>query len=282
VPISLAAIRAAAYGFGLPLAAGRLLLREQTLWAPALMPIALSMGAVAGTAALVLGHAAWLYARITFWMPALEPSSWLAWLWVGPALAVLHLAGALAFLLVLGICLALAFLVASLLAAPFHDLLSQRVERVVTGRLLEEGSPGLSGALRDAARALFEEARRVLFFLALLGPLVLLGGVLPLLQIVTGPLALLLTVLFLPLDYASYTLDRRRYSFRDKRRWIRDHAGAVLGFGAAGFSIGLVPVLNFAAMPLLVVSGTLLVLRLSPPGVTLSDRVPSAESRRSV
>jgi uncharacterized protein involved in cysteine biosynthesis len=74
----------------------------------------------------------------------------------------------------------------------------------------------------------------------------------------------IVTLLFLPLDYASYTLDRRRVRFRDKRRWILGHGPAMLGFGAGAFLTLLVPGLNFLAMPGLVVSGTLLALRYPP------------------
>jgi uncharacterized protein involved in cysteine biosynthesis len=71
-------------------------------------------------------------------------------------------------------------------------------------------------------------------------------------------------VLFLPLDYAGYALDRRRLAFRDKRRFVTSNAPSMLGFGGLAFVICLVPGVNFLAMPVFVVAGTLLVLRLSP------------------
>ena len=73
------------------------------------------------------------------------------------------------------------------------------------------------------------------------------------------------SIFFLPLDYASYALDRRQLTFRDKRAWLLSNKPAVAGFGAAAFLTCAVPGLNFAAMPLLVVGGTLLALRHPQP-----------------
>ena len=267
MPNPLAALGSAVSGFALPLEGARLLLRERRLWGPALVPFALSVAAVAVTLALVAANAGELYGWVTAWMPQLEAARWYAWLWIGPALVLLWLAGGLLFVLLLGLCLVAAYLVASLLAAPFHDVLSRRVEELVTGDVRDESSPGWRGALSDAARSSIEEGRRVAWFAAIVAPLALVGFVLPGAHVVTGPLVLFATLLFLPLDYAGYTLDRRRYSFRDKRRWMRAHSPAVLGFGAAAFLIFLVPLLNLAAMPLLVVGGTLLAARSEPePG----------------
>ena len=50
-------------------------------------------------------------------------------------------------------------------------------------------------------------------------------------HLVTAPAILAFTIFFLPLDYASYTLDRRRLGFRDKRRWLLANKGATVGFG---------------------------------------------------
>ena len=165
-------------------------------------------------------------------------------------------------LLLVALCMVAAYLLANLLASPFHDVLSQRVEQVVTGDVRDAAAPGLSGVLREAARSLIEEGRRTIFFIVLVGGLLAIGFVIPGAHLLTAPLVLILTLLFLPLDYASYALDRRAYSFRDKRRWISENLSLMLGFGSAAFVTCLVPLLNFAAMPLLVVGATLLTLRL--------------------
>jgi CysZ protein len=94
--------------------------------------------------------------------------------------------------------------------------------------------------------------------------LALLGFVIPGAHLVTGPSIVGFAIFFLPLDYASYTLDRRRYSFRQKRTWLMANKPVVVGFGCAAFLICWVPGLNFLAIPLLVVGGTLLAIRNAP------------------
>ena len=119
-----------------------------------------------------------------------------------------------------------------------------------------------------------EELRRLVFFLGVWLLLAILGVLVPGGQVVAPPLMTLFTLFFLPLDYASYTLDRRRLSFRQKRQWLLGHAGSMLGFGLAAFLVCAIPVLNLLAMPVLVVSGTLLALRHAPEAGSSSRSAP--------
>jgi uncharacterized protein involved in cysteine biosynthesis len=256
-------------GFRLPLEGGRLLLREKRLWAPAVAPIGFSLLAFAVAASLLVAYAGGLYDWATLWLPAPEAASWYAWLWVGPAKAALAIFGALTFAVIAGVALLISFLVANVLASPFLDVLASRVELIETGVVQEDAPTGLIGNAADVLRSLREELRRALFFLGVVGSLVLLGFVIPGAHLVTGPSILGFAILFLPLDYASYTLDRRRYSFRQKRIWLMANKPVVVGFGCGAFLICWVPGLNFLAMPLLVVAGSLLAIRHAPvrPGV---------------
>jgi len=134
----------------------------------------------------------------------------------------------------------------------------------VEGRVASEEDPGILGAIREGGRAMSEELRRLFFFALLQGAILLLGLVVPGGQLVAPLVMVAVTVLFLPLDYASYTLDRRHVRFREKRRWVLGHRVAMIGFGTGAFLTLLVPGLNFVALPGLVVSGTLLALRYPP------------------
>jgi uncharacterized protein involved in cysteine biosynthesis len=194
-------------------------------------------------------------------MPELAANDALSWLWVGPARLLLALLGVLLFLAAAGAALFAAFLVASVIAAPFHDVLAQRVERLFAPAGSEAGEVPPSRVLRDAVWALREELRRTFFYASLALPLAALGFLVPPAQVLTAPALLGLTLFFLPLDYASYTLDRRRVGFARKRRWLSEHAPAALGFGAAAFLACVIPGANLFAMPFLVVAGTLLALR---------------------
>jgi CysZ protein len=251
-------------GFQLPFEGGRLLLREKRLWAPAVAPIGFSLLAFAAAASVLVAHAGGLYEWVTLWVPTPEAASWYAWLWVGPAKAALAILGAVVFAVVAGLALLISFLVANVLASPFLDVLASRVELIETGVVEEDAPTGLIGTGADVLRSLREELRRALFFLAVVVSLALLGFVIPGAHLVTGPAIVGFAIFFLPLDYASYTLDRRRFSFRQKRTWLMANKPVVVGFGCAAFMICWVPGLNLLAIPLLVAGGTLLAIRNAP------------------
>jgi len=253
-----------ASGLRLPLEGLRLLRSERRLWPLAMVPFLLSLAAFGTAVGLVVAYAGEIYGWATAWIPVLEVERWYQWLWIGPARAGLAALGAAFFSAIAAACLVAAYLVANLLASPFHDALAARVERLVTGSVIDESVSGIGGLVREAGRAMREELRRMAYFLALTLPLLLAGWLVPGAQLVTGPAIMAVTIFFLPLDYASYTLDRRHVSFPDKRRWLFAHKAVMAGFGVAAFLTCLVPGLNFLAMPILVVSGTLLALRLQP------------------
>lgn len=251
-------------GLRLPFEGLALLWRERRLWPLAAVPVLLSLLAFAAAVSLVVAYAGELYAFATAWLPALSAEHWWQWLWIGPAKAVLAALGATLFVVLAAAAMAVAFLLASLVAAPFHDALSARVEELAHGHLVDETGSGPWALLREGARSLREELRRLLFFLSLVLPLLLVGAAVPGAQLVTGPALVAVTIFFLPLDYASYTLDRRRLGFRDKRDWLLAHKPVTAGFGLAAFVVCAVPGLAFLAMPVLVIAGTLLVLRWPP------------------
>lgn len=261
-----AGLRSAAAAFGLPLEAARLLWRERALWRLAWLPALLSLLAVTAALTGVALHSSELLALSSAFVPEIEAGAWWTWLWVGPLRVLLWVAARLLFLAFAAACVVAALLLASLAAAPFHEALSRRVERTVTGGLREEGAEGLAATLRQGGRALREELRRVVFFVSVSGVLAVLGLLVPGAQLVVAPALAVFGALFLALEYASFGLDRRGLSFREKRRWLRRHGPATLAFGSAAFLACAVPVLNFLAMPVLVVAGTLLVLR-HPPDV---------------
>lgn len=215
-------------------------------------------------------------ALIRFWSPLIEfttglapvfeASRWWAWLWVGPANALGFLLGWIGVLVAVAGAFALAFLLAAVAASPFLDALSRRVERVLTGRVEEAGDGSARDFFRDALRVVLDEARRTFFFLGVQAAIVLAGVLLPGGALLAPPLLTLFVMLFLPLDFAAYTLDRRRVPFAARRSWVRMHAPMMVGFGATGFVISLLPGINFLAMPIFVVAGTMLALRVPPVG----------------
>jgi uncharacterized protein involved in cysteine biosynthesis len=141
----------------------------------------------------------------------------------------------------------------------------------VTGGVIEHADGGVGAMAREAGRAVWEESKRTAAFLAAQLGVTIFFLVVPGGQVV-APFALaLVTMLFLPLDYASYALDRRRVRFRERRLWMRQRAPLLLGYGAGAFAVFLVPGLNVLAMPILVTGGTLLALRHGPAGAAAPE-----------
>ncbi len=239
-------------------AALRLLRRERSLWAWCVLPFALNVVLFGGAIAVFAAY----YGPIAEWLQSLlavgDPGTWFEWLWVGPIRA---LAWLIRWILVVVLLLAIYFLfavVGSIIASPFLDVLSEKVERLQTGSA-GVGAPGWRAALRAAAGIALEDAKRTFFFLG--GQLAILAlGLLPGVQPLAALAALVFAALFLSLDYTAYVLDRHQVSFRTRRRWMWQHRRSMLGFGAASLGCFLVPGLNFLCLPVLVTAGTMLAL----------------------
>ena len=145
---------------------------------------------------------------------------------------------------------------ATLIAAPFNDMLSEKVEALYAGlepapftwRLLWRSIvvPTLSG-LRLAAVTLG--------LLALTLPLHLIPVIG---SIAATAAASFITIRFLALEYTSYSMDRRCYNYGRRRAFLRRHHARTLGLGAMAFVLMMAPILNALFISVSAVAGTLL------------------------
>lgn len=243
--------------------AAALLWREKSLWPWAAVPFLLNLAAFALAATLFLANLDTLAAPIQRLLEVPEPAAWYGYLWAGPlwllaALVKVALIGAFGLAIYFGFTL-----LGGVIAAPFLDVLSEKVERLATGRAAEQ-SGGVTALVTRAARSALEEGKRVAFFAALQLALVALGFV-PGLQPVAVAASLLVAALFMPLEYTGFALDRRGVRFRARRRWIVSHSVEMLSFGGFALLVYAVPGLSFLCLPWLVTAGTLLALELGPP-----------------
>jgi CysZ protein len=199
----------------------------------------------------------WLgYGHLQSWVSQLVPDSqqwwWQALAWLLMLLLVLTLLLVEVYLFVV---------VGRVVAAPFLELLTRRVERL-SG---VEGWPREPGVLASMGRALGHGLVRLGLFGSVMLPLWLLGLFLPGLgSLVASLLAWVITCFFLAGEFLDYPLERRGLSFWGKLGYVRRLGLTALAFGAAVFVLGAVPVLNLALLPLAAVGGTLLYLERSP------------------
>lgn len=235
-------------GFLLLLHGGSLVVRHQQLRQRAVKPFLLTM------VLYVIGGAFLVHtARERLALLLNQPDPW--YLILGQAM--------LAFVTVAGVVVVALFafvLVARIIASPFLAQLSEDTERQIRGQITEEPFT-VRTFVGDFGRAIGHSLALVcllgvtfpLSFIPVIGPIVWIGSG-------WGLLAY---------DFASFILDRRHWSLREKYSLLRSAWPRVLGFGAATFVLMAVPLGGLIALPAATVAGTLLVLE-------LEERVPLA------
>jgi CysZ protein len=243
--------------------AARLLRRERSLWPWIALPFVLNVLAFAAAALLFFEHLGALATPLERWLEVPAPGHWWGYLLAGP---LWLLAWAVRALLIAGFGVALYFgftLLGAVIAAPFLDGLSERVERLAGGAPCE-ARRGAGAGLRRALRATVAEGQRFAFFLGV-GALLFAVGLVPGAQPFAAGIGVGFAALFMPLAYTGFALDRREVPFAARRRWITSHSFEMLSFGGFALALYSVPGLSFLCLPWLVAAGTLLVLELGPP-----------------
>lgn len=146
--------------------------------------------------------------------------------------------------------------VANLIASPFNSLLAEKVERLLTGRPLDQGTT-LGGALRELLPTVFEELKKLLYGLVLALPFLLML----LIPLVGQVLWFLFMAWILALQYVDYPMGNHGLRFRDMRRRLGQERALSLGFGASAALLSMVPLVNFLLMPSAVAGATALWVR---------------------
>lgn len=234
-------------GFFYPFRGARLLLRYPSLLRYVVIPFIIN--ALVFSGALYLGYA-FFTGTVLPMVPAGD-----AWYWA--ILTYLLMAVAL---VVTAVIVFFSFtVVGNLIASPFNDLLSERAEQRLAGRLKEEPF-SLRQFWRDARRVLIEEVKKMSIFvllMLLLLPLNLLPGVG---QAIYSVLATLVTLFFLVVEYLGYIMSRKRLGFARQRQFIRQRLFASLGFGTGVFCMLAIPFLQLLCIPFAVLGATLFYL----------------------
>ena len=154
-------------------------------------------------------------------------------------------------------------LLTSVVAAPFNDALSQRVECIVRGQ--PPPASGLLAMLRDARRTIGLELLKLVLYLAVMGPLFIASQLVP----VAGPIVysvvgFYLTVSFLAIDYTDWPAARRGMSAGTRFGLAFRRPASMFGFGLGVWVLLFIPLINLFFMPAAVAGGTLLFLDLHP------------------
>jgi len=218
------------------------------LWKYAAAPVAIST--------VILGIAYFLVYR--YFLRFLTPLVGSAWYWQ----AVYYLLLAVVAVLVLVVVFFLFTRIASAVASPFNDLMSEKTEQLVRGRFVETPFSILT-VLKDSGRAISHSFKILGLYCACLVaglPLLFVPGIGSFLYAAAG---VLLSAYMFAFEYLGYPMDRRRFSFSEKRRFLRSRIRSIMGFGLGNLAVASIPLVNLLLIPAAVVGGTLLFLDLS-------------------
>ncbi len=175
------------------------------------------------------------------------------WDWLDP---ILHYMSAIALsLLVLMLSGLIAFLLIIPIGAPFHDYISDRIERSLLKDHPHLQAPSLT-ITEGIIHAIKEGVRRVSAEL----PLILVVFVVSWVPVIGTAIAVTISFFtaayFLPVDAFSYSMDRRGFSLKQKIGWLRGHRAIWRPFGAGLGLLVLVPCNIIWFPPLAAVAAT--------------------------
>ncbi|MGB5706828.1 MAG: sulfate transporter CysZ, partial [Arenicellales bacterium] len=145
--------------------------------------------------------------------------------------------------------------VANLIAAPFNSLLSERVEKLMDGQVDLETKRGES-ITSMAMRTVWSELRKIIYQLKWLVGLLIISFI-PGLNIVAPFAWIYFGAWTLAIEYVDYPMGNHGMFFAQVKQVLKQDRWRALGLGSGVMLLTLVPILNFVAMPIGVISGTL-------------------------
>lgn len=136
-------------------------------------------------------------------------------------------------------------LIISIIASPFNDMLSRRIEKTIKGQELDSLAESFTKIGGSFFLTIFNELKKVSFII-ILSLVSLVFGYIPLLT----PVSILITVLLLSIEFIDFSWSRHHLSFSscfaDLRRNIIGYS-----FGGGFFFILIsIPVVNLIVSPL--------------------------------
>ncbi len=146
---------------------------------------------------------------------------------------------------------------ATIIASPFNDILSEKVEILMAGGQVESAFSIWDG-LRSTTVGMITSLR-----LALKTWIILLC-ILPLHLIpaigfaLATCLSIFIGIRYLALEYTSYSMDRRCWNYGQRQSWLRRNRLRSMGLGAISLALMSIPLINAMFIPISAIAGTIL------------------------
>jgi CysZ protein len=193
----------------------------------------------------------YLYGEIgasILWLIDLIPDwQWLGWLKDGLSYIIWPIA---VFVVLLVFALLFGTL-ANWIAAPFNGLLSEKVEKHLTGQ--ELGDSGLGDIIKDIPRTFGREMSKLLYYLPRALGFLILFFILPLAGQI---LWFLFSAWMMAVQYCDYPFDNHKVSFKEMRRVLLQRRSSSFSFGIVVSLFSMIPIVNFLVMPVAVCGAT--------------------------
>ncbi|HEX2548248.1 MAG TPA: sulfate transporter CysZ [Gammaproteobacteria bacterium] len=187
--------------------------------------------------------------QLSVWVMQLLPT-WLQWLQ-----SILWIVFAIGFFFVI---LYTFVTLANIIAAPFNNLLSEKVEIFLGRKPLQEKS--MKELMMDIPRTIMRQLQIIGYYIPRALVLAILFFV-PIIQIFAGLLWFFFHAWLMTLQYIDYPADNHRIDFPHLRAMLLKKRSVSLSFGMASFIVTMIPFLNFISMPASVAGGTALWVR---------------------
>lgn len=142
------------------------------------------------------------------------------------------------------------------IAAPFNGLLAEKVERMLTGKPLND--EGLIDFLRDIPRMLAREWQKLWYSLPKIVALFLLGFIPLIGQTVIPILTFIFTAWMMAIQYCDYPFDNHKISFDIMKTALGEKQTLNITFGALVTCCTFLPFVNLLIMPVAVCGATVM------------------------
>lgn len=140
---------------------------------------------------------------------------------------------------------------ANWIAAPFNGILSEKVERHLTGQSL--GDDGLLALLKDVPRMLGRELTKLVWYIPRALVFLILFFLLP---VIGQVIWFLFSAWMMAIQYCDYPYDNHKVPFKKMREHLSTHKGKTLPFGIMVNVFSLIPIINFIVMPVAICGAT--------------------------
>lgn len=135
-------------------------------------------------------------------------------------------------------------LLVSLIASPFNDLISRRVEKLASNIRPDSMGSSLSEMLKNLVKTLVNETKKILLIL-FLATIAFLLNFIPVLM----PLSILISAILLATQFIDYSWSRHDMSFRDCIHDIRKNIFSYAIAGSAFMVLMSIPIVNLFMLP---------------------------------